>query len=406
MTERPHILPPPPGGGALRKPDEKGAAFFDLDRTLIAGSSAFQFGRAAYKAGLVTRRQLATDAWENVRFRLRGSTDAATDSLRERIGEMLTGVRVRDLQRLAPDVLAGVLPRVYPRMLAIAYEHQDAGRPIFICTAASQEMAELMAIVLTFDGAVGSVAEVVDGHYTGRPGGPFTYREGKAQAIRELAEREDIDLAASWAYTDSESDLPMLRLVGNPVAVNPDAELGRVARAEGWEVLRFERLGRRLRVVGRGDRRRGARRPRLRRALPPLGASAPAGQRRPAAPPMSLHELEPEQREIRDLARRVADERIAPHAAAWDRAHTFPRALFAELGELGLMGVCVPDEHGGAGADFLSYVLVLEELSRADAGVGVTVAVHTSACTLPLLAHGGERWVPALAAGRSSARSR
>ena len=114
---------------------------------------------------------------------------------------------------------------------------------------------------------------------------------------------------------------------------------------------------------------------------------------------MSLHELSPEQREIRDLARRFADERIAPQAAAWDREHTFPRPLFAELGELGLMGVCVPEEHGGAGADFLSYVLVLEELSRADAGVGVTVAVHTSACTLPLLAHGGEHHVPALAAG-------
>jgi HAD superfamily hydrolase (TIGR01490 family) len=250
VTEKPHILPPPPGGGALRRPEEKGAAFFDLDRTLIAGSSAFQFGRAAYKAGLVTRRQLATDAWENVLFRLRGSTDAGTDALRDRVGEMLQGVRVRDLQRLAPDVLAGVLPRVYPQMLQLAYEHQDAGRPIFICTAASQEMAELMAIVLTFDGAVGSVSEVVDGHYTGRAGGPFTYREGKAQAIRELADREGIDLDASWAYTDSESDLPMLRLVGHPVAVNPDTELGRIARAEGWEVLRFERLGRRLRVAG------------------------------------------------------------------------------------------------------------------------------------------------------------
>ena len=250
MTERPHILPPPPGGAALRRPEEKGAAFFDLDRTLIAGSSAFQFGRAAYKAGLVTRRQLAEDAWENIRFRLRGSTDAGTDALRARIGKTLEGVRVRDLQRLAPDVLAGVLPRLYPQMLEIAYGHQDDGRPIFICTAASQEMAELMALVLTFDGAVGSVAEVVDGHYTGRAGGPFTYREGKAEAIRELAEREQIDLSASWAYSDSESDLPMLRLVGNPVAVNPDAELGRVARVEGWEVLRFERLGRRLRVVG------------------------------------------------------------------------------------------------------------------------------------------------------------
>ena len=249
MTERPHILPPPPGGAALRRPDERGAAFFDLDRTLIAGSSAFQFGRAAYRAGLMSRRDLATDAWENLRFRLRGSTDAATDRLRERVGQTLEGVRVRDLQRLAPDVLAGVLPRLYPKMLEIAYDHQDAGRPVFICTAASQEMAELMAIVLTFDGAVGSVSEVVDGHYTGKAGGPFTYREGKAEAICELARREDIDLSVSWAYSDSESDLPMLRLVGHPVAVNPDAELGRVARAEGWEVMRFERLGRRLTAV-------------------------------------------------------------------------------------------------------------------------------------------------------------
>jgi alkylation response protein AidB-like acyl-CoA dehydrogenase len=114
---------------------------------------------------------------------------------------------------------------------------------------------------------------------------------------------------------------------------------------------------------------------------------------------MSYSELDHDQQEIRDLARRVADERIAPNAATWDREHFFPRELFAELGELGLMGVCVPEEHGGAGADFLAYVLVLEELSRADAGVGVTAAVHTSACTLPLLAHGGERWVPALASG-------
>jgi HAD superfamily hydrolase (TIGR01490 family) len=249
VTELPHILPPPPGGGATRREADRGAAFFDLDRTLMAGSSAFQFGRAAYKAGLISRRRLAADAWENIRFRLRGSTDEGTDALRVRIGELLEGVRVRDLQRLAPDVLAGVLPRLYPGMLEIAYGHQDAGRPVFICTAASQEMAELMAMVLTFDGAVGSVAEVVDGYYTGRAGGPFTYRDGKAQAIRELAQREGIDLGASYAYSDSESDLPMLRAVGHPVAVNPDAELARVARAEGWEVLRFDRLGRRLRVA-------------------------------------------------------------------------------------------------------------------------------------------------------------
>ena len=122
---------------------------------------------------------------------------------------------------------------------------------------------------------------------------------------------------------------------------------------------------------------------------------------------MSLHELTDEQREIRDLARRFADDEIAPRAAAWDRDHSFPREVFAHLGELGLMGVCVPEEHGGAGADFLSYVLVLEELSRADAGVGVTVAVHTSAGTLPLLAHGTPeqvgRMVPPLAQGHELA---
>jgi alkylation response protein AidB-like acyl-CoA dehydrogenase len=122
---------------------------------------------------------------------------------------------------------------------------------------------------------------------------------------------------------------------------------------------------------------------------------------------VSLHELTDEQREIRDLARRFADEEIAPHAGAWDREHRFPKPVFEHLGELGLMGVCVPEEHGGAGADFLSYVLVLEELSRADAGVGVTVAVHTSAGTLPLLSHGTPeqvgRLVPPLAQGHELA---
>jgi HAD superfamily hydrolase (TIGR01490 family) len=230
-------------------PGERGAAFFDLDRTLMAGSSAYQFGRAAFKAGLINRRRLAADTWENVRFRLRGSTDEGMEAIKDRIFGLLEGVRVRDMQRLAPTVLAGVLPRLYPKMLAIAYEHQDAGRPVFICTAASQEMAELMATVLTLDGAVGTMFETDAGVYTGRGGGPFNYREGKAEAIRELAEREGIDLSASWAYSDSESDLPMLRLVGHPVAVNPDAELARVARDEGWQILRFERLGRRLRVA-------------------------------------------------------------------------------------------------------------------------------------------------------------
>jgi alkylation response protein AidB-like acyl-CoA dehydrogenase len=114
-------------------------------------------------------------------------------------------------------------------------------------------------------------------------------------------------------------------------------------------------------------------------------------------------QLTPEQREIQALARDFAQEQIEPHAAEWDREHRFPRELFAQLAELGLMGACVPEEYGGAGADFISYILVLEELSRADAGVGVTVAVHTSATTLPILAFGTDeqksRFVPPLARG-------
>ena len=370
----------------------RGAAFFDLDRTLMAGSSGLYWARAARGAGLLTRRRIARYGWENVKFRLRGSTDQATDRVRREVGEMISGQRVVDLQRLAPKVLAGVLPRLYPQMLEVAHAHQDAGRPVYICTAASQEMAEMLAHVLSFDGALGARSEVVDGHYTGRSAGPFTYREGKAVAMRELAAAADLDLAASYAYSDSESDLPMLRVVGHPVAVNPDAELRRVAREEGWEIMRFEQLGRRLKAAGAV----------VLAALVGTGARTVAG-----AQAMSLHELSDEQREIRDLARRFADDEIAPQAGAWDREHTFPREVFKHLGELGLMGVCVPEEHGGSGADFLSYVLVLEELSRADAGVGVTVAVHTSAGTLPLLTHGTPeqvgRMVPPLAQGHELA---
>jgi HAD superfamily hydrolase (TIGR01490 family) len=224
----------------------RAAAFFDLDRTLIAGSSAYAFARAAGGAGLISHRQLARGAWANVRFRLRGSTDADTDALRERVLRSLAGVRVIDAMRLAPRLLDRLLPRLHEDVLALAHAHQDAGRPIYIVTAASQEVAELLASVLHFDGGVGSRSEVRDGAYTGRPEGPFIYREGKAQAVRELAAREGLDLEASFAYSDSESDLPLLGAVGHPVAVNPDSALARVARAEGWQVVRADHLGRRL----------------------------------------------------------------------------------------------------------------------------------------------------------------
>jgi HAD superfamily hydrolase (TIGR01490 family) len=227
----------------------RAAAFFDLDRTLMTGSSGIFFAKAAFESGMISRGRLVRDLLENLRFRLRGSTDERADSVRERVGELVADVPVRELERLTPRVLAGVLPRVYPEMLARAYQHQEEGRRVYIVTAALQEMADLLARVLVFDGGLGSRLEVCDGRYTGRAGGPFNYREGKVAAMRELAEREGIDLNASYAYSDSESDLPMLRAVGHAVVVNPDPELTRIAREKGWEVVRLDRLGRRLKVV-------------------------------------------------------------------------------------------------------------------------------------------------------------
>jgi len=226
-----------------------GAAFFDLDKTLIEGSSGVHFARAAYRSGMIGRRELLGDLWANVEFRLRGSTDAASEVIRQRILDAVAGTPVKELRRLSPGVLAGILPRVYPEVLRTAYGHQDAGRPAFIVTAASHEVAELMAHVLVLDGGIGTRSKVIDGVYTGEPDGPFTYRSGKAQAIARVAAERGIDLAASYAYSDSESDLPMLEAVGHPVAVNPDSELERIARERGWRIMRFDQLRRRLRVA-------------------------------------------------------------------------------------------------------------------------------------------------------------
>jgi HAD superfamily hydrolase (TIGR01490 family) len=227
------------------------AAFFDLDRTLISGSSGFYWARAAAGAGIISRRRLVADAYENVKFRLRGSTDAGTEKVKARVGAVLSERPVRDFQRLGPQVLAGVLPRLYPQVLDIAWGHQDAGRKVYIATAASQETGDLIAHVLGFDGAVGTRFEVDgEGRYTGRLIGPMAYRDGKAERVRELAVAEGIDLTESFAYSDSESDLPFLEAVGHPVVVNPDAELLRIAREREWDILRFERLGGRLKMLG------------------------------------------------------------------------------------------------------------------------------------------------------------
>jgi phosphoserine phosphatase len=136
-------------------------------------------------------------------------------------------------------------------MIDEVHAHQDAGRPAFIVSAAGNELVGLLAHVLGFEGGIGTRYEVTpDGVLTGKIEGPFVYGEGKVAAMRGFAEEHEIELEHSWAYSDAVSDLPMLRSVGNPVAVNPDAELRAVAEQEGWRVMRFEQLGRRLAIAG------------------------------------------------------------------------------------------------------------------------------------------------------------
>jgi HAD superfamily hydrolase (TIGR01490 family) len=228
----------------------RAAAFFDLDKTLMAGSSGMQFARVATRQGIVSRRQLAGWAVEHLRYRLRGTTDERTADVLRVARDLISGVPAKTIDRMAPEVMAEILPRVYPQMLDEVHDHQDAGRATFIVSAAGNGVVELLAQVLGMEGGIGTRYEVgADGNFTGRFDGPFVYGPGKVEAMEAFAAEHGIDLDASFAYSDSLSDLPMLEAVGNPVVVNPDPPLAQLARERGWQTMRFERLGRRMIAV-------------------------------------------------------------------------------------------------------------------------------------------------------------
>jgi HAD superfamily hydrolase (TIGR01490 family) len=233
------------GGGG------RAAAFFDLDKTLMAGSSAMVFARVANQHGLVPRKQLAKWGADHLRYRLRGSSDAQTNSVLEVAQRVFADVPEREISRMGPELMAGILPRIYPQMLDEVHRHQDDGRATFIVSAAGNDLVSSLARVLGMEGGIGTRWEVgPDDAYTGEMEGPFVYGEGKVKAMRRFAEEHEIDMDASYAYSDSASDLPMLRCVGHPVVVNPDAALAEIAKAEGWPVMRFERIGRKLAIAG------------------------------------------------------------------------------------------------------------------------------------------------------------
>jgi HAD superfamily hydrolase (TIGR01490 family) len=231
--------------------DHNGAAFFDLDKTLMAGSSGMVFARVANRKGFVPRGQLARWGLDHLRYRLRGSSDEQTNAVLEVAKRIFAEMPERDVERMAPEVLAGILPRIYPQMLDEVHRHQDEGRATFIVSAAGNDLVKTLAAVLGLEGGIGTRWAIgADGKYTGEMEGPFVYGNGKVEAMRRFAEKHDIDLAESWAYSDSVSDLPMLRSVGHAVVVNPDGPLLEIARQEGWQVMRFEKIGRKLAIAG------------------------------------------------------------------------------------------------------------------------------------------------------------
>jgi HAD superfamily hydrolase (TIGR01490 family) len=216
------------------------AAFFDLDNTMLRGASVFYFARELYRRQFLTLADLRRLAWLEVRFRVLGEKLEHIDTIRDAALEFVRGHRVSELRSIGEHVYDDVLAaRIRPGVRALAQRHLEDGQRVWLVTAGPIDLAAPIARGLGLTGALGTVAEEVDGTYTGELVGPPLHGPAKADAVRALAAREGLDLARCAAYSDSVHDLPLLSLVGRPRAVNPDARLRAHARARGWPVHEF-----------------------------------------------------------------------------------------------------------------------------------------------------------------------
>lgn len=216
-----------------------GAAFFDLDRTLLSRSSSLALAGPFRKRGLIGRRQLVKALVAQAVFARVGAGHARVGQTADSAMSVLRGLPVTLMREIAEEAWAPVLrPLVYREAVDLAATHAQRGEPVFIVSAALQEVADTIAGNLGLDGALGSRAETHDGVYTGRLERRL-YGPAKAEALVELSDANGFDLRASTGYSDSYTDLAFLEAVGNPVVVNPDRALRRLARERRWPVLRF-----------------------------------------------------------------------------------------------------------------------------------------------------------------------
>jgi HAD superfamily hydrolase (TIGR01490 family) len=226
-------------------PSGAAAGFFDVDNTMMQGASIYWFARGLAARNYFTTADLARFAWRQMRFRLL-STEHAGDmsQAKEAALAFVEGWLVADVERLSEEIFDELMaPRIWAGTRALAQLHLDAGQRVWLVSAAPVEIGRVIAARLGLTGAIGTVAEIRDGAYTGRLVGDLMHGVAKAEAVAQLAAVEGLDLAQCTAYSDSANDLPMLSIVGRSVAVNPDSALRREARLRGWEVRDF-RTGR------------------------------------------------------------------------------------------------------------------------------------------------------------------
>jgi HAD superfamily hydrolase (TIGR01490 family) len=222
-------------------PDTTAAAFFDVDNTMMMGASIFYFARGLAARDFFGSRDLLKFGWQHITYRVRGLEDPnGMRDAREAALAFVAGRDVAEIVRYGEEIYdERMAEQIYSGTLALAQQHLDVGQRVWLVTATPVELASIIARRLGLTGALGTVSEVTDGRYTGHLVGDPLHGPAKAAAVQALAEREGLDLSRCWAYSDSINDLPMLSLVGHPVAINPDPDLRAIARERDWPVKDF-----------------------------------------------------------------------------------------------------------------------------------------------------------------------
>lgn len=221
--------------------EARAAAFFDLDKTILAKSSTLAFTKKFYEGGLIKRPDALKAAYAQFVYLVAGADHDQMEQMRLYLSELVKGWDVNRVREIVAETIDQIVdPIVYSEALDLIDEHHEAGRDVIIISSSGTEVVEPIGDRLGVDLALGTQLAIEDGHYTGEILF-YAYGEGKADAMRDLAAERGYDLSQCYSYTDSHTDLPMLDIVGHPVATNPDNELRKIAEERGWQILRFSK---------------------------------------------------------------------------------------------------------------------------------------------------------------------